>query len=530
MNQTRSMRRAVLLGCAALLAACGGSGGGGSGDDPAPKTTIAGTVYAAPVAGAGVTVRDADGNAVAGPVTTAADGSYAVEIPDSALTGDLRFEANGGTFTDEATGTAGVAAGALAAYVPGGELAAGAAVHLTPASTVAHGLVVAHGKTLAQANTLCQQAFGFAPDPSVAPANAPLSPAVAPSSALAGLRAAAFSRLTQDVCPAHPERQFALLTALAEDLQDGALDGKADGSAAVPVVAGTNLPTDVLYRYARALNDVLDDARNLTGMTPTTALTPTYQVEYVEGARPAVQGRTEFMVRITRRSDGAPATGLALALKPLMHMTTKNHATPLDLPIVDHGDGTYSCALYYLMNSGPTMGYWELNVVIGGDPSETATFYPEVGMPMGDTARFLLKGQEDVEVSSMVPPKRRYFLFNDGLTGAAGGHTLHLFLAAYDSMMSWPAVEEGTVLHPPAPATAWTVTDVRVEASTDGTTWVPGTSEGAHWSLPGLVGLASGAAGHVYVRLTVNGEQKTTDGNAPSGANAYADFTVTPGM
>jgi hypothetical protein len=97
-------------------------------------------------------------------------------------------------------------------------------------------------------------------------------------------------------------------------------------------------------------------------------------------------------------------------------------------------------------------------------------------------------------------------------------------------MMSYPAVSAGTMLHDEQNA-AWTVNTMTFEASTDGSTWTAGTdNSGGHWTISSLSGLTSGLTGTVYVRLTVNGEQKTTNGSAPSGANGYATFTVTPGM
>jgi hypothetical protein len=97
-------------------------------------------------------------------------------------------------------------------------------------------------------------------------------------------------------------------------------------------------------------------------------------------------------------------------------------------------------------------------------------------------------------------------------------------------MMSYPAVSVGATLHDDQ-SNAWTVNPMTVEASTDGSTWTAGTdNSGGHWSISGLSGLTDGQAGTVYVRIFVNTEQKTTDGNAPSGANAYATFAVTPGM
>jgi hypothetical protein len=214
-----------------------------------------------------------------------------------------------------------------------------------------------------------------------------------------------------------------------------------------------------------------------------------------------------------------------------MYMATMSHMTPMDGTITDNGDGTYSCTVYYLMASGMGMGYWELKVQIGGMGGETATFYPSVGMAMGSTTvRATLKGQIDLIGSMMSSSKRTYYLFKDGLTSGATS-TFNLFLAAQESMMSYPALStlSTTTLHNES-GTPWTVSSVNILASTDGSTWSSPAVETAagHWSLSDLTGLVSGQTGTIYIKLNVNGEDKTTDGNPVSSANAYATFTVTP--
>jgi hypothetical protein len=124
-----------------------------------------------------------------------------------------------------------------------------------------------------------------------------------------------------------------------------------------------------------------------------------------------------------------------------------------------------------------------------------------------------------------VSEKRSYYLFHDGLSASTGGYTLKLFVATKESLMSYPAVSVGTVL------TGLTVTTMVLEASTDGgTTWTAATADAGtgHWSFAGLTGLSAGVSGTVYVRLNINGEQKSTDGNAAAGATGYATFTVVP--
>lgn len=529
---------------AVAIALIGGCGGGGSGSAPAAgTTTITGSVFAAPVSGSALTVRDTSGTIVAGPVATAADGTFGIAVPTAALSGGLRFEAVGGGFVDEATGRA-ATAGRLAAYAEAGTLGAGSAVHLTPFSTVVDGLV-AGGRTLAAANAAFSAGLGFADNTQVAPRND--NAATGPDNVamrLAGLRAVAFSRLTNDLGIV-ADNQFRLADAIARDLSDNTLNGR-DAAGAVEISPGIPLPEDIQNRYESAVDAVFDNASvNHTGLTADKigtlpfaklALTNSYRVEYLPGAALPAQGKTQFGIRVTRRSDNTAVTGLAasgsLTVLPWMHMATRSHSSPWDNAIADNGDGTYSVTVYYLMSTamnGISMGYWHIGFLIGG--TETATFYPAVAMAMGtDTVRATLKGQLDNIAAAPATEQRTYYLFKDGgmtYDNTSTSHTLNLFLAAKESMESFPAIAAGTVLHDAA-GTPWTVTMATVEASTDNTTWLPGTNTaGGHWSVPGLTGLARGSAATVSVRVAVNGERKTTNGGAPAGANEYATFAVT---
>jgi hypothetical protein len=525
-----------LFVAAVMTQLCGCGGSSGSSSAPASTTTMTGSVFAAPVDGAAVTVKHSDGTVIAGPVKSGADGTYSIKIPTAVLANDLIISSSSGTFTDEATGLE-TPAGTLAAFVSGGSLTAAAVVHLDPSSTIIHDLVITHGKTITDAETTFSSVFGYTPALSVAPKNAPTSGSDE-AERLAGLRAVAFSQLTKDMGLA-PDKQFDLLAALAGDLAD---DGMLNGSAGT--VNGSGIPADIQNRFEHALVSLLTNtAVNLTGLTTDkigslpfgkVVLTPTYRVEYMpvdmSGAK---VGKTSFKIKITKLVDDTPASGKSISLVPLMHMPFTSHATPVG-SITDNGDGSYSCTAYYLMASGPDMGYWELQVKIGGMGGETATFYPAVGMAMGDTDRDTLSATSanDVISSGMGTAKRNYYLFHDGLVGTTG---FKLFIATKESMMSFPPVSVGTVLSGP---TATTVTAMTVRVSTDADpdagvkTWIdaiPGAGTG-QWSVSGLSNLVSGQTGTIYVQLNVNNEWKTTNSfvSNATGTNTYATFTVTP--
>ncbi len=532
------MRKYLRLGGWIFLAlvplwACGG--GGSSGSSGANTTAIQGSIFAAPVSGASVWAKDTGGNIVAGPVTTASGGTFTIHVPTSSLASDLRIESRGGSFSDEASG-APTTAGLLGAYVPAAALSADSAVNLDPSSTIIYHLTNKYGKSVSEARAVFNAAFGYAPDISVAPTNAPSSGADK-SRSLAGLRAITFSQLTKDL-GLSPDKQFDLLSAIAQDLADGFLDGK-EGALRVSLGSGVNMPEDIQNGFERALCGLLANTGvNRTGVTADqigplpfskVALTNTYRVEYVPESTGATEGKTTFRLKITRRDNASPTTGLVVSLTPKMFMASMSHASPVDTVIEDNNTpGTYLCTVYYLMAckaaSGMMMGYWELKAAIGS-PAETVTFYPFVDRAAAsNTIRATLKGQYDVIAAMSAPEKRSYYLFHDGVTRS----TFNLFIAAKESMMSYPAVSIGTTLHD-ATGMPWTVNPMSVSASTDGTTWVSAADvAGGHWFFGGLTGLATGQAGTIRVRVTINSEQKTTDGNAGSGTNEYATFTVTP--
>jgi hypothetical protein len=536
------MKSSTLLMCIALfsavilIASCGGSNTDSPPSSPA-TATITGSVFAAPVSGASVIVKNGNGGTIAGPVSTAPDGTYTIHLPSAAMGMDLRIESSGGTFTDEATGTSGVLAGTMSAYVSGGTATI---VHIDPSSTVIHALVSSHSKTFGEARTLFTNAFGYAPDCSVGPMNAPYSASSTTAQRLAALRSAAYSQLTQDL-GLSPDKQFDLLAAISLDLADGALDGM-NGANVVSLGTGT-MPVDIQNRFEHALASFLaNTVRNRTGLNAgdlgdlpfgKTALTNTYRVEYLPGMMAASVGKTMFKIRITDKNSGTPISGLmgshALALMTVMHMSSTNHSTPVDV-ITEDGmnPGTYNCTIYYLMASGPTMGFWELKVMIGSGMAETATFYPKVGMAMGsNTLVQRLYGPADIINMPGGTQYTRYILFRDGSVNASTG-TLNLLIAhAENMMMYFNPVSVGSVLSSPT----GTVTSMVVSAATDTAFTAPvvGTDAGnGHWSLAGLGGLTSGVTTTIYVKLQVNGENKTTNGAAASGANSYTPFIVTP--
>jgi hypothetical protein len=255
-----------------------------------------------------------------------------------------------------------------------------------------------------------------------------------------------------------------------------------------------------------------------------TAPASTYLVEYVPGMMDAAMGKTTFQLRVRTRADYAPAAGLAISLKPLMTMPTYSHSAPADVVTESSTPGTYDCAVYYQMASGPGMGYWELTATIG---IEDAVFNPSVSMAMGtDSTKVNLWGVNDVGATSMATTK--YVIFKDGPLTAADG-SLKLYVSrAENMMMDFKPIYVGSILAAPTGA----VTSVTLTASADTafTTPLPAIhSANGHWSVDiSSLGLAAGTQATIYLKLQVNGEEKTTDGLVVSATNASVPFKATP--
>ncbi len=255
-----------------------------------------------------------------------------------------------------------------------------------------------------------------------------------------------------------------------------------------------------------------------------------YKVQYLPGTgmNAPVQGKTVFQLNITKQSDGSPATGLSPALALTMHMTNGDmHSTPIGSVAESGTPGRYDCTVYYLMASGPTMGTWDMAVTVNG---ETTTFTPDVNMAMGnDTVRALLYGPDDIVSSMSGTQYNKYYLFCDGPVSAVSPTFMLYISHGEDMSMNFVPVSSGALLSDATGTVS--VTSISVQASADNTfasNVVSGTDNGnGHWSLAGITDLATAGTHTIYVKLQVNGQDKTTNGAAASGTNAYQTFVVT---
>ncbi|MDH5756877.1 MAG: FixH family protein [Nitrospinota bacterium] len=238
-----------------------------------------------------------------------------------------------------------------------------------------------------------------------------------------------------------------------------------------------------------------------------TVSTASYAIEYSADAPPAM-GKSSFTLKVKKAGVATP--GLAVTLAPMMDMgggmrstadMGMTHGTPAEA-VVDNGDGTYTCTLYYIM-----AGKWSLGVNVEG---ETATFMLNVAMAGKDTAMAKLSSQTKriMALGGGMQPMP-YFLFNEGMTGA---DTFRIFIAARQDMFTYPHIG-----------------GAHVEVSTDKASWGAMMDHGGgHYMIGGLTGPKAGVQGSIYIRMSVDGSQCTTDGSAPNGSNDYQTFLVTP--
>jgi len=541
--ELQNLIRYTFLACSiGTLAACSSANDGTS---TPTSTTISGSIFAAPVNGAEVYVRDTNGNDIAGPVI-ASDGTFTVTLDNTDLASTLVFESTGGTYKDEASGDVGVSAGTMSVMVEANSLSStNNSVHATPGSTIIRKLV-SGGMTMTEAQDAFTTAFGYTPDHSIAPTDT-TSPATGAEDAqiLAGLRAAAFSQLAMEL-GLTPAQQFDLFDALAEDLlsPDHLLDGAGATTIMLPEDIQNRFTTAFLNYHNSGLMMLTMDVFNANNKTILTsdkigilpfgkvALTNDYRVEYTGMAS---VGKTVFTLKVTLHDGVTPVDNLSPALMPMMNMADMRHNTPVG-DMAPKGNGEYEFTIYYLM---PNMmgGYWDLGVELDG--TNTAHFYPTVMNPMdGTTSRVVLKGlndNDDMTIDDDIPTMdggeaaRPYFMFKESLIsqGTSGGqHDFSFTLFARESMMKHPAIDDSTpgdiILNEGNLQYELPINLIEIQVSgDDGQNWVTATNNGTNlYKAADLTGLKNNidpvtGLHPIRIKLSVNGVAKTKLGDAP---------------
>ena len=302
------------LALAVAITGCGGgggsSGGGGATPQPAAKSAVSGAVTKGPVAGAQLFLfqMDAAGNktgeAVAGPIQTAADGSWSVQIPDS-IPRPLLIESTGGTYTDEATGGT-VSAGSLNSFLPDGAVTAAVTPlsELLVQSTREH-LAENAGASLAEGIDagvdVLDDVLGVSFDPlTTVPSTTADDPAAKQYAAVLGGLSTQANTISAGTDP------FDTVLALIEDASDGVLDGKKEGEA---VTIGTEegpLPATSGDDLVQAIGDYVASNEDLSEIS-------SFQVTAEAGANGAVSPLSVSLLGGASASfDIAPETGYSI--------------------------------------------------------------------------------------------------------------------------------------------------------------------------------------------------------------------------
>ena len=244
------------------------------------------------------------------------------------------------------------------------------------------------------------------------------------------------------------------------------------------------------------------------------------------------EGKSIFTLNV-KDADGFAVNAVVPMMMPMMTMVNGHqHSTPnLGCQETD-AEGNAQCTLYFSMASGPTMGVWNLGFTLPNSEQAAIEFTPAVSMAMGDTKKTKLKGIDDtiagMEMDGMtMPASREYQIYNNGLTGMGDNRSIELFIAAKESMMSYPALVQNQALNDGSADYELTPTSIDVKVSTNNSDWVDATTSGGGvWNASSLTGLVDNQEATLYVKLAVNGEDKTTNGETADGINASAQFTL----
>jgi hypothetical protein len=241
-------------------------------------------------------------------------------------------------------------------------------------------------------------------------------------------------------------------------------------------------------------------------------------------AETGIVGESVFSVVVTDE-DGLAVYGETPSLNPMMAMTNGMlHSAPHLGCTASDDQGNSDCTVYFLMPSAmgdEVMGTWTVNVNL--DNAEALSFVPSVTMSMAETVKATLKGTDD----TLEGLPRNYIIFNSVpamdmampmAMDMSASHSVELFIASKESMMSFPALATNTVLSAgTADELSVDSIEVLVSADKDAQTWTTASSEGNGKWTADIVGYTD----TFYVKLSVNSAAKM------NGELDYATFAKT---
>jgi hypothetical protein len=231
---------------ATTLVACGGGGGGGDGGSGTSATTgtISGTATKGPVSGATVrafAINNGVKGGQLGSTQTDASGNFAMTV--DAYSGPLMLQLHGGSYMDEATGTRMnmLDADEMTCAVPSISVTAGSAtpgIQITPLTSMAHAWAehMAGGMTATNITTANMRigAAYMGPGMDIVMTH-PIDPTVVGSANGASIDAKNYGMMLAAMSQeAHQlgmtSSSSAMVTAMHNDAEDGAMDGTMSGT------------------------------------------------------------------------------------------------------------------------------------------------------------------------------------------------------------------------------------------------------------------------------------------------------------
>ncbi len=236
MNLRVILALTLLIGSTLFLFSCGGGGGGGT--TPAVNGTMSGTAVKGPVNGATVTafaINNGIMGAQIGSGPTDAQGNFSISI--GPYSGSVMLQMSGGTYTDEATGTPGMAmqsGDVMTSVIP--SVTAGSTmsgIQITPLTSMAQAR--AHNMTggMTEANiTAANTAVGTYFMVNDILHTQPINPLVPNSGTAAGVDqnmknyGMAIAAMSQYANTIGMPFSSGIVTAMMNDASDGVMDGK----------------------------------------------------------------------------------------------------------------------------------------------------------------------------------------------------------------------------------------------------------------------------------------------------------------
>jgi hypothetical protein len=293
-----------MLGSTLFIFACGGGA-----TSTATAGTVSGTVVKGPVGGADVAAFAITGGTMGarlGGGTTDASGNFSIPIGD--YVGPLMLQASGGSYTDEATGSAmpmqvGDVMASAIPPVTAGSTTAG--IQITPLTSMAHARVHHMTGGITPANiTTANAAIGAFFSVSDILHTVPMNPMMAGAGTGAsqdaknyGMAVAAMSQYAASVGMPYSS---GIVTAMMDDASDGVLDGKM-GAASIPMgggmMGGTMMQaTAGTTGLATAMTAFVGSSANKSGVTMTDMQPLVDQLAASAGALPGGTGTTTGML------------------------------------------------------------------------------------------------------------------------------------------------------------------------------------------------------------------------------------------